>query len=83
MKFKIRKIVIQFTGLVSLKGGVYGSAHVHESKYFSPLLAMTQACLISFVVYEPFGREIFHDCVILHANNCKHINHGINPTGQH
>ena len=24
---------------------------------FSPLFSMTQACLISFVVYEPFGRE--------------------------
>ena len=23
-----------------------------------------------------------HDCVISHANNCKHINRGINPTGQ-
>ena len=24
---------------------------------FSPLFAMTQACLILFVVHEPFGRE--------------------------
>ena len=56
---------------------------------FSPLLAMTQACFIKFVVYEPFGREevtrvvIFsYDSIILHANNSKYINRGINPTGQ-
>ena len=27
-----------------------------DQNTFPPLLAVNQACLISFVVYEPFGR---------------------------
>ena len=72
-----------------LKGGVHGSAHVHESKYFfafaryDPSLFSLIRCL--WTIRKGIGTTqvvIFSlVCVILHANNCKHINRRINSTG--
>ena len=56
---------------------------------FSPFARYDPSLFNLIRCYEPFGREwvtlvvIFsYDCIISHANNCKHINRGINPTGQ-
>ena len=70
-----------------LRGGVHGSAHVHESKYFfafaryEPSLFNLIRCL--WTIRKGIGNSGGNFLIWLrnsHANNCKHINHGINPT---
>ena len=63
-----------------LKGGVHGSALVHESKYFFPFARYGPSLLNLIRCLGTIrkgkgnsGGNFSYDCVISHANNCKYI----------